>query len=934
MDKQPLRLGGLLLAALLSPFFALATHIIGGEMTYKYLSTNATTGAKTFEFTLTVYKDCSAGVTTDLDANAPIGIYRGSAAGGTLIDNFTVPIGSKDVVVPFIPPCTDPNATNGTCAQRGVYTFTRELPVPTNGQSYFVIYQRCCRTAAITNVNNPNQHGATYVVEITAAAFAGNNSSPSFKNYPPTFICADFHIAFDHSAIDVDGDSLVYVFCNSLDGGGQGGGGGGGGNGCGSPTPNPPCGPPFSLIPFSTGYTAAVPMAGNPIITIDSTTGFLDGIPNILGKFVVGICVLEYRNGVLIGSVLRDFQFNVLDCTPTVSAIIAADSTISPKDFYVERCGQNPVKIINKSVSTPDLQTYLWQFDLGNGLTYSASTANVSVPLPGWGTYHGLLYLNKGLNCPDSAKVTLVAHPGSEAKFSYEFDSCQLTPVVFHDSSTTGAAALVKWDWTFYDPNSTSTVPSPVHDFKNQAPGTYLTRLIVTDTDDCRDTASVQVGWVPKPLPPFTPLPPVTMCQPAPAVFGQLYDPATAAGLKFLWDFGDQTTGNKPFPVHTYPAAGSYPVKVVIKGAYHCKDSTTTTVTSLPVVTAQFSYDFDSCHLTPVQFTDLSKTDAAGGLTNWDWTFFDPNSTSTEQDPVHFFNQTPGIYPTSLIVTDVNGCRDTTSQQVGWATNTLPTIPPMTPIELCLPATAVFDSLFDVTTSAGLKFTWDFGDGTTSNDPYPRHPYIAPGDYNISVLIEGLYHCQAADTFPALVTTNAKPTASFEFSPKFGISNLKPHVQFTNTSDPSVTHWDYDFSGYGSTGEPSPAFDFPDTGKMTVQLIVATATGCRDTTVQQLDVVPMIRLYFPNVFNPVNSIGVDNDHFKPVGVLPGYSDYEMQIFSRWGELVFRSSDPTEAWDGRRRGGKLMQPGVFTWYMHMKGPRGEPYEFEGTVTIVE
>lgn len=939
MDTLPLFFNGkktittalrLVLIALFCPIFVSAMHIIGGEMTYRYISTNPTTGAKTFEFTLVVYRDCAGGG-AQLDQDAPIGIYQGTSAAATLVDDFSVPLGVFEQVIPFIPPCTDPNATNGACAERGVYTFTREL-APALMESYFIVYQRCCRTSSIFNIDAPNTHGATYVAEISPLAFAGNNNSPVFKNYPPTFICAGFNIAFDHQAIDADGDSLVYVFCNPLDGGGNSGGGGGGG--CNSPTPNPPCGPPFDLVPFTGGYTFEVPMGGLPLIAIDSATGFLDGVPDVLGNFVVGICVLEYRNGVLIGSTLRDFQFKVVDCTPTVFADILEDSLPTPGHFFVMRCGQNPVKIVNQSPPTPDLQTYLWEFDLQNGTTFSATTANVTVPLPNFGVFQGQLFLNRGLNCPDSALVTIMAYPGANADFSYDYDSCALTPVVFSDSSSS-VSGLTNWNWTFYDPNTTSTVQNPTYDYKN-IPGDYLTRLIVRDADGCRDTSSQTVLWRPKPAPPIPALVPFKLCLPEKAIFNNLFDPVTSAGMAFTWDFGDGSFSPLSGPIHTY-TPGKYDVSVFIKTEYGCTatDTFPGLVDVYPGVTAAFLYEYDSCVFTPVEFTDLSTTNTPGGITNWDWTFFDPNTASTQQNPIYNFKDIIGDYDAQLIVTDADNCRDTAQQQVLWRPKPPPLIPNLSSLRFCLPEKAVFDTIFNTAAAADLDFTWDFGDGTTSSAPIAIHSYALPGIYDVSVLIKTDYGCISTDTFPGLVEAWPKPTAAFDFSPRTGISNLNPKVQFTNKSDPGVVLWNYDFSGLGGSNAPDPLFEWPDTGKMQVQLIVTNSDGCLDTTVQRLDVVPMIRLYFPNIFNPEKSLGVNNDRFQIIGSLIGYSDYELTIWSRWGELLFQSDDPNEAWDGRRRGSsKLQNPGVYTWYLHLKGPRGEPYEFTGTVTLVE
>lgn len=50
---------------------------------------------------------------------------------------------------------------------------------------------------------------------------------------------------------------------------------------------------------------------GGAPLQIDSETGLLTGLPNTVGQFVVGICIEEYRNGVLISTTRRDFQYNV-----------------------------------------------------------------------------------------------------------------------------------------------------------------------------------------------------------------------------------------------------------------------------------------------------------------------------------------------------------------------------------------------------------------------------------------------------------------------------------------------------------------------------------------------------------------------------------------------------------------------------------------------
>lgn len=66
--------------------------------------------------------------------------------------------------------------------------------------------------------------------------------------------------------------------------------------------------------------------------------------------------------------------------------------------------------------------------------------------------------------------------------------------------------------------------------------------------------------------------------------------------------------------------------------------------------------------------------------------------------------------------------------------------------------------------------------------------------------------------------------------------------------------------------------------------------------------------YVPNAFTP-NGDG-DNDHFAPV--INDITNYTFQIFSRWGELIFSSSEPSEGWDGRTPNGTDVGVGVYVW----------------------
>lgn len=122
-----------------------------------------------------------------------------------------------DVGAPVVAPV--PTAFNSLCyysntdicIDEAVYTTTLTL-LPRKG-GYLLVYQRCCRVASVSNLLAPLKQGASYFTKIPGPEEALTNSSPRFSKFPPPFICANIQLRFDHSAVDPDGDQLVYSLC-------------------------------------------------------------------------------------------------------------------------------------------------------------------------------------------------------------------------------------------------------------------------------------------------------------------------------------------------------------------------------------------------------------------------------------------------------------------------------------------------------------------------------------------------------------------------------------------------------------------------------------------------------------------------------------------------------------------------------------------------
>ena len=630
-----------------------ARHIIGGVMTYTCL------GGGDYEFILTLYRDCNCTNCADFDPVAAIGIYKCNGDDCSKLSQFgtfariNVPLEVvRSVGAPSYPCLIPPNV----CVQEGIYRFklsSYNLRLPESDSSYHISYQRCCRNVTINNILRPDDSGATYTIEITPEGQKVCNNSPVFDGFPPTVICNNFPIDFEHSATDPDGkDQLVYEFCSPLLGGGQLLQGALAQT-CDGAIPTPACPPPYKEVTFiAPAYNPLVPMGGNPVVSIDANTGLITGKPDRLGQYVVGVCVLEYRDGVLLSKVFRDFQFNVANCDPTVVADVEKDAVISQRNYLINSCGKFEIEFVNKSYQRNAINKYEWSFNIG-GVRRLFSDWSPKVTFPGIGDYTGQLILNPNTDCGDTAYINVKIYPEITADFEFEYDTCIAGPVAFKDLSVTGAQQITNWDWSFGDGNS-STLKNPTHIYR--IPGDIPVSLKVRDNNLCEDIKTIPVDYFP--VPSLIVISPSDFvgCTPADIFFDNLSFPIDNT-YDIEWTFGDGGMSDQISPTHTFEKSGIYSVSVNITSPIGCKTDTifNNLIEILDAPEANFSYSPDEpTSLAPtVSFTDESK----GLVAAWEW-FFGDNKKAYVKNPVHAYRDS-GRYEVVQIVIHPNGCTDT-----------------------------------------------------------------------------------------------------------------------------------------------------------------------------------------------------------------------------------------------------------------------------------
>ena len=176
--------------------------------------------------------------------------------------------------------------------------------------------------------------------------------------------------------------------------------------------------------------------------------------------------------------------------------------------------------------------------------------------------------------------------------------------------------------------------------------------------------------------------------------------------------------------------------------------------------------------------------------------------------------------------------------------------------------------------------------------------------------------------------------ANFIPNPNNCASILDPTFNFIDMSQ-GVESGEWNF-GDGNilpyTFKENPIHTYPDTGSYLVTLSVMNEGGCMDTLQVRVCVLPEVKIYVPTVFTPNND--GRNDEFKVLGEY--IHNFRMQIFNRWGEMVFESRNVNNGWDGTYKGERV-QAGAYVYLINYtsfsEAHESKPQILKGNVIVL-
>lgn len=334
----------LLIPAFTLAMAASATHIVGGDLGYRYLGETAPgTGEYRYKLILRLFVNCGPGssfpsvidIVGSPTTGLPVGVYADDPnapnANKVRITTAPVYVTSYGVITPDL--SDGCSLGDGQCVEES--RLEGEVVLSGSPTGFHLYVQLFARNEAIDNLVDPGGTGMGFYSYVPPTSIV--NSSPVFTGTPVPYICISDTTAFSNAAVDSDGDSLVFSFetpyASQDDVGGIA-------------APPTTLFWPLAPVQFGATYSAIAPFGASGFASINSVTGATQYGTTLIGNWVVAVEVKEYRNGQLIGVIRSDLQLLSVPCSGTNTApmplsgelttsyqVVAGEQLCFPLDF-------------------------------------------------------------------------------------------------------------------------------------------------------------------------------------------------------------------------------------------------------------------------------------------------------------------------------------------------------------------------------------------------------------------------------------------------------------------------------------------------------------------------------------------------------------------------------------------------------------------------
>lgn len=563
-----------------------------------------------------------------------------------------------------------------------------------------------------------------------------------------------------------------------------------------------------------------------------------------------------------------------------------------------------------------------WQFGNGN---VAGNFSPVSQNYANSQFYNVRLITSSDNNCLDTTTRQIRVLPMPTADFILNYDkSCLLgNDFQFSQASTIGSGLTLNHKWFFGDGDSLVNATDAQKTYST--PNTYTVQLISnSNIGNCSDTIEKDVNVFPMPVSGFTIDDNQQCFKDHNFNFTSTSTVATGTINFTNWKFGDNTTSAMPDPSKTYSRADSFRVSLTVITDNGCLDSSFQKVYiyEMPVANFNLTPKLSCLKNNSIRFTNSSAI-SKGSITQ-NIFYFGNGDSSILRNPPNYSYSTAGDYQVILKNISDRGCEDTISKMVSIKPN--PNID-FTIDPVCLKDSSVFVNNSTITTGSIVSWKWIFGNGRTSNLFSPKHKYKDVKNYDIKLIATTDQGCFDTLSKIGAAVVNPNPVSMFSFDRIRSWEN-EVDVQYNDLSTGAIA-WNWNFASMGTSADQNPLLFYNDTLSQRTSLIVTNIFGCKDTSVQDLFIMPDVIYYVPTAFSP-NDDNI-NETFKPVG-LAFALEYRFIVFNRWGEIMYDTKDPKLGWDGKFQG-KVVEQGLYFYRMEFIGADELRKEEKGNILVV-
>jgi gliding motility-associated-like protein len=524
-----------------------------------------------------------------------------------------------------------------------------------------------------------------------------------------------------------------------------------------------------------------------------------------------------------VGRFLVSFSYTTEQgCTSTGYYVQTKTGTLQHADFIKLApdtvCASTEVMFLDKSQDSSLVNEWYWRFGDGsyslkkNPVHVYTDTGYMQVKLQSY--YNG---------CGDAeTKTKFIYVKGPFAKLTYKTE-CNNPYLALFNSNTIDADSVY---WNFGDGTPIDSLQfNPSHLYTDNI--TYKAVLIAVNTSNkCKFTSEKEISI--KDIRADFILKQNIGCENLKVELNSkssqdvYYSDYFELISRYYWDFGDGTTlaTNKDEISHQYIKKGTYPLKLTVSDFRGCRDSLIQIVKIFKPEPEFMVTDLEGCKPLTALFGNETPLDTT--ITSWLWNFGD-GSSSSDQDPIHTYDQF-GLFNVSLSATDILGCTGSVMQE-----GLIRVRKPIPQFSVSDNTICFGDSILFIPydTTGVVSIYWDFGDGTDSNETFPKHLYQSPGKYTVSLsLIDG-QGCDSTITKIDFIYIQNIPSP--DITSNLNNSDCYP-IQvnfFDHTENPDVIDWLWNFGdGQTSSHLKNPIHIYTAPGDYDISLRVFTANGC------------------------------------------------------------------------------------------------------------